>query len=102
MALLIKATDDKKILIKGTSIEVDSVYSRIETVSRADGSTMEVYLNYYASKEQFESNEPLAVDIEIKTIQIKDMTSEEEQGVNFGLSKAVEVFNGQGYEASEV
>ena len=31
-----------------------------------------------------------------------DMTAKENQGVNFGLLKTVEVFNNQGYDAKEI
>lgn len=55
MGLLINSTEEKKITIIGTQIEVPSVYGRIEFAGRADGKTLEVSIATYASKEAFES-----------------------------------------------
>jgi len=81
MALTIKS-NDKKILIKGTDVELESVYGRIQMVARASGKDMEVYLDYYASKEQYDNNEPLAVDIPFKVINVTEMKEDEVQSVN--------------------
>jgi hypothetical protein len=55
MGLLIKSTENQKITITGTEIEVPSVYGRIEFAGRADGKTLEVAVSTYASKEAFTS-----------------------------------------------
>jgi len=53
MGLLVSATAEKKILIKGTSIELPNVYIRLEYAARANGTTLEVAATTYASKEAF-------------------------------------------------
>jgi hypothetical protein len=55
MGLIIKSTEEKKITIQGTAIELNEVYGRIEFAGRADGKTLEVAVATYASKEAFES-----------------------------------------------
>jgi hypothetical protein len=50
MGLIIKATEEKKIVISGTEIELPSVYGRIEFAGRADGKILEANLSTYASK----------------------------------------------------
>jgi hypothetical protein len=55
MGLIIKATEENKITITGTEIEVPSVYGRIEFAGRADGKTLEIAVATYASKSAFES-----------------------------------------------
>ena len=53
MGLLVSATADKKILIKGTEIELPSVYIRLEYGARANGITLEIAATTYASKQAF-------------------------------------------------
>ena len=53
MGLLVSATADKKILIKGTEIELPSVYVRLEYGARANGITLEIAATTYASKYAF-------------------------------------------------
>jgi len=102
MALKIEATDETKIRIKGLDVELNEVYCRIETRSFRDGATMEVYLEYYATKEQYESNEPIAIDIPFKGFKISEMKDDEKQGIEFAHVKAIEVFTEKGYLATEV
>jgi len=53
MGLLVSATAEKKILIKGTEIELPSVYVRLEYGARANGVTLEIDATTYASHEAF-------------------------------------------------
>ena len=53
MGLLIKQAENKNIKIQGTEIELPSVYGRIEFAGRADGTTLEVNISTYASKQAF-------------------------------------------------
>lgn len=55
MGLIINSTEQNTITITGTTIEVPSVYGRIEFAGRADGKTLEIAVATYASKEAFES-----------------------------------------------
>ena len=54
MGLLVSATDSKKIFIKGSEIELPSVYVRLEFAARANGKTLEIAATTYASKEAFD------------------------------------------------
>ena len=53
MGLLVSATAEKKILIKGTAIELPNVYVRLEYAGRANGVTLEIAASTYASHEAF-------------------------------------------------
>jgi hypothetical protein len=53
MGLLVSATAEKKILIKGTEIELPSVYVRLEYAGRANGVTLEIAATTYASHEAY-------------------------------------------------
>lgn len=55
MGLLVSATAEKKILIKGTEIELPSVYVRLEYAGRANGITLEIAATTYASHEAYKS-----------------------------------------------
>ena len=50
MGLIINATEEKKITIQGTEIELPSVYARLEFAGRADGFRLEIAVAIYASK----------------------------------------------------
>ena len=102
MALKITATTEKKILIKGTDVELQEVYARLEMVARADGKTMEVYLQYYANKEQFEAGEPLATDIPFKVFNYSEMKADEPQSVEQAHVLAIKTFTEQGYKADKI
>jgi hypothetical protein len=54
MGLLVSATAEKKILIKGTEIELPNVYVRVEFAARANGTTLEIAATTYASKAAFD------------------------------------------------
>jgi hypothetical protein len=54
MGLLVSATSSKKILIKGTEIELPSVYVRVEFGARANGTTLEIAATTYASKAAYD------------------------------------------------
>jgi len=101
MALKITATTEKKILIKGTEVELQEIYARLEMVARADGKTMELYLSYYANKDQFKNNEPLAVDIPFKRITVKDM-KDEVQSIDSAHTFAITALEEQSYKAVKI
>ncbi len=54
MGLLVSATNSKKILIKGTEIELPNVYVRVEFGARANGTTLEIAATTYASKAAYD------------------------------------------------
>jgi hypothetical protein len=55
MGLIIESTENKKILITGTDIELQTLYGRVEFAARADGKTLEIALSTFASLEAFET-----------------------------------------------
>ena len=68
MAILIKETAEKPIIIDGTTLELAEVYGRIEFVGRADGKTMEIAVAIYTNEATYVMNKPVFTDIPIGNI----------------------------------
>jgi hypothetical protein len=85
MGLLVSATSSKKILIKGTEIELPSVYVRVEFAARANGTTLEIAATTYASKAAYdEGTGAIFTDVqqgaftaELQEGQMQDLSSAE-------------------------
>lgn len=85
MGLLVSATSSKKILIKGTEIELPSVYVRVEFAARANGTTLEIAATTYASKAAFDEGtgaiftdvQQGAFSVELEKGQMQDLSSAE-------------------------
>lgn len=85
MGLLVSATAEKKILIKGTEIELPSVYVRLEYAGRANGITLEIAATTYASHEAFKDGagaiftdvQQGAFSVELVAPQMQDLASAE-------------------------
>ena len=85
MGLLVSATSSKKILIKGTEIELPSVYVRLEYGARANGITLEIAATTYASHEAFKDGagaiftdvQQGGFQVELQEGQTQDLTSAE-------------------------
>lgn len=85
MGLLVSATAEKKILIKGTEIELPSVYVRLEYACRANGITLEIAATTYASHEAFKDGagaiftdvQQGAFSVELEAPQMQDLASAE-------------------------
>ena len=85
MGLLVSATADKKILIKGTEIELPSVYVRLEYAARANGITLEIASATYDSLATYEAGgSTLSTDVPQSNIvvelvegQMQDLSSAE-------------------------
>jgi hypothetical protein len=85
MGLLVSATAEKKILIKGTEIELPSVYVRLEYAGRANGVTLEIAATTYASKAAFDDGagaiftdvQQGAFTVELEPTQMQDLSSAE-------------------------
>jgi predicted ATPase len=63
MALIIKETEDKKIHIAGTELQLPNVYARLEFVARANGLSLEIAVSTYTSKTTFEEEKPVFTDL---------------------------------------
>ena len=97
MGLLINATNEKTITIQGTTIEMDSVYGRIECAGRADGKTLEVSIATYASKEAYESGAAvLSTDVPMGNINV-EIKPTEVQGLETAHKYAQIAFDNLGY-----
>jgi len=85
MGLLVSATAEKKILIKGTEIELPSVYVRLEYAGRANGVTLEIAAATYASHEAYKDGagaiftdvQQGAFSVELVDAQMQDLSSAE-------------------------
>jgi len=56
MGLIVNATSSKKILIKGSEIELKNVYVRVEFSARANGTTLEIATSTYLNKQAYKDN----------------------------------------------
>jgi hypothetical protein len=88
MGLIINSTEQNTITITGTTIDVPSVYGRLEFAGRADGKTLEIAVATYASKEAFESgalalstNVPMGnLTVEIQPNEVQGLDTAHEYG----------------------
>jgi hypothetical protein len=65
MAILIKATEQKKITISGTDIELTQVYGRIRFLGDFPGATIEGEVATFANIATFEEGKMLYTDVPI-------------------------------------
>jgi predicted ATPase len=65
MAILIKATEEKKITISGTGIELPEVYGRIRFLGDYSGTTIEGEVSTFANITTFEEGKMLYTDVPI-------------------------------------
>jgi hypothetical protein len=93
MGLLVSATAEKKILIKGTEIELPSVYVRLEYGARANGTTLEIAATTYESKEAY-SNGASAL---LTNVPMSNNTVELQEGEQQNLQSA-ELYSKASYE----
>jgi len=84
MGLIIKPTEEKKITIQGTSIEVPEVYARLEFTGRASGTTIEASVATFASKEAFKSG----ASIFSTTVEMGNINQPLEEGETQSLETA--------------
>ena len=94
MGLLVSATADKKILIKGTEIELPSVYVRLEYGARPNGVTLEIAAYTYESKEAYEND----ASVLLTDVPMLNTTVELQEGEEQNLQSA-ELYSKAEYEA---
>jgi len=70
MAILIKATEEKKITISGTGTELPSVYGRIRFLGDYSGTTIEGEVSTFANAETFAEGKMLYTDVPIGAIKL--------------------------------
>lgn len=97
MALIITPTQEKKIHVQGTDIELQSVYNRIEFGCRPNGTTMELAFYTYADKTAYETNSYLPTDLPTANL-TRDIDLETQtQSVEAAHELAKEWYEEQGY-----
>jgi len=97
MALIIKATADKKIKISGTELELPEVYGRIEFVGRANGLTLEIATATYTNKLTYEEGKPVFTDLPSGNINAT-IEATEEQSLDTAHKYGKMAFEQLGYE----
>ena len=79
MGLLVNATEEKKILIKGTEIEIPSVYVRLEYMCPKNGKQLFIGTHTYNSKDAYKSGaSEIATNLEISSL-VAELQEGEEQ-----------------------
>ena len=68
MALILTPTEEKKIHITGTTIELPSLYLRLEFVCRANGKTVEIFSASYQDKAAYLLQNSISVDVPLNSI----------------------------------
>lgn len=97
MGLFVKSTEEKKVLVKGTPIELDSVYLRVEFASRVDGRTMEIANYCYYDKQGFKDQTIVPTDLPAGSLTV-EIAKDMEQTPETALAYMAEALKQQGYD----
>jgi hypothetical protein len=97
MAILIKETEEKQIKLSGTDITIPEIYGRVEFVGRANGTTLEIGIVTYVSKQTFEENKVVFTDIESRSLMV-NLEPNETQSLDIAHKYAKIAYEQQGYE----
>lgn len=97
MALIIKATENKKINIAGTTLELTYVYGRIEFVGRANGQTLEIATTTFTNKTTYEEGKPVFTDIPSNNLYV-NIEPTEVQSVETAHKYGKMAYEQMGYE----
>jgi hypothetical protein len=97
MAILIKATEEKKITISGTEIELSSVYGRIRFLGDYSGTTIEGEVSTFANIKTFEEGKMLYTDVPIGNYKA-NLEEGEIQSLETAHKYAKIAYEQQGYE----
>ena len=97
MAILIRATEDKKITISGTSIELSEVYGRIRFLGDFNGTTIQGEVATFANKETFLESKMLYTDVPVGSYQ-SELEAGEVQSLDTAHKYAKLAYEQMGYE----
>ena len=97
MAILIKATEEKKIIISGTGIELPEVYGRIRFLGDYSGTTIEGEVSTFANAETFTEGKILYTDVPIGSYK-SNLEEGEVQSLETAHKYAKIAYEQQGYE----
>ena len=104
MALEISKQDEAKLTIQGTSIELDSIYARIELAAAANGVDMQMGMYYYENAAAFEAGSQVLRIAEMKPLYnaAADIEGGETQTILLASEKVKEDLEAQGYTVAIV
>jgi hypothetical protein len=97
MAILIKATEEKKITISGTGIELLEVYGRIRFLGDFNGTTIQGEVATFANKETFLEGKMLYTDVPVGSYQ-SELEAGEVQSLDTAHKYAKLAYEQMGYE----
>ena len=97
MGLIVKSTKEKKIFVKGTPIELESVYLRVEFASRVDGKTMEIANYSYYDKQGFDDKTIVPTNLPEGSLTV-EIAKDMEQTSETALAYMAEALKQQGYD----
>jgi len=97
MAILIKATEEKKITISGTGIELPEVYGRIRFLGDFNGKTIQGEVATFANIATFEEGKMLYTDVPTGAYQA-DLEVGEVQSLETAHKYAKLAYEQMGYE----
>ena len=97
MAILIKATEDKKITISGTGIELPEIYGRIRFLGDFSGTTIQGEVATFANAETFAESKMLYTDVPVGAYQ-SELESGETQSLETAHKYAKIAYEQMGYE----
>ncbi len=92
----ISTTDAKKIHIKGTDIELPSVYGRASLICLQDGITISVTINTYLNYDSYKNSNELMTDINYLSFDFTILETET-QSIDVALEYAKNRFIELGY-----
>lgn len=97
MAILIKATEEKKITISGTGIELPEVYGRIRFLGDFNGTTIQGEVATFANKDTFTERKMLYTDVPVGSYQ-SELEAGEVQSLDTAHKYAKLAYEQMGYE----
>ena len=104
MALEISKQDEAKLTIQGTSIELDSIYARIELAAAANGVDMQMGMYYYEDAAAFDGGASVLKIKEMKSLYNAqaDIEEGETQSILIASEKVKADLEAAGYSVSIV
>jgi hypothetical protein len=97
MAILIKATEEKKITISGTGIELPEVYGRIRFLGDFAGNTIQGEIATFANAETFAEGKVLYTDVPVGGYKA-NLKEGEIQSLETAHKYAAMAYQEQGYD----
>ena len=99
MGLQITSTEEKKITINGSPIELDSIYVRLQYFALPNGTEMEIAFQTYYNKDAYLNEQPLPTNISPVNFKV-GLNVDEEQSVVMAHEYAKKGFEEWGYNVT--